>query len=289
MSVTKSEKYGLVEKLLGLILFTAGLATAATAQADNLPPPPPGPGPVMSMHVGPGGDAMYFGVGDGKQVKGFPMSGSFIVTRDTTLSDGTHIHNVSQTKIYRDAEGRVRREIGIDLNMPSTGAVKRTMIMIIDPVAGYRYMLNPDKKTARQLPLHGPGHSAGGAADLPGPSGDGPKFFARFKDSVAVNTEELGSKAINGIQAQGTRVTRTIPAGEIGNDKPIQVVTERWVAVDLQVPLLVKHSDPLMGVVTSELTNITRGEQDAVLFQVPSDYKLESAKPNEPFYVPMQH
>lgn len=288
MSVTKSEKYGLLEKFLGLILFTSGLATAATAQADN-PPPPPGPGPLMTMHVGPGGDAMYFGVGEGKQVKGLPMSGSFVVTRDTTLSDGTHIHNVTQTKIYRDAEGRVRREIGIDLNMPSTGAVKHTMIMIIDPVGGYRYMLNPENKTARQLALHAPGHSARGAAEGPGAPGDEPKFFARFKDSVAVNTEELGTRAINGVQAQGTRVTRTIPAGEIGNDKPIQVVTERWVAVDLQVALLVKHSDPLMGVVTSELTNIARGDQDAALFQVPSDYKLESGKPNEPFYVPMQH
>ena len=104
----------------------------------------------------------------------------------------------------------------------------------------------------------------------------------------AVNKEDLGTKTVNGLQAEGVRVTRTIAAGAIGNDKPINVVTERWYSADLQIPVMTIHADPMMGTVTSKLTNVTRGEPDASLFQVPSDYKVETGRPNEPMYMPMK-
>ena len=292
MRVTRSRNYDLLADFLGLFFLALGLVAAAAAQADSAPaePPPPPGGGTMVHGQGPGaaGNVMYLGLGEGKQVKGAPMSGDFVVNRDTTLADGTHIHNVSQTKMYRDAEGRVRREIGIDLNMPATGAVKHTMIVIIDPVGGYRYMLNPGNKTARQMPLRSSGHNKGDEAPEEAEApGEHVRRHMAIADSTSVKTEDLGMKAVNGIQAQGTRVTRTIAAGEIGNDKPIQVVTERWVSVELQVPLLVTHNDPLMGIVTSTLTNLTRGDQDSSLFQVPPEYKLERGRPSEPFFVPM--
>ena len=88
--------------------------------------------------------------GEGKTVTGAPLSGDFVVSHDTTLADGNRIHNESTSKVYRDAQGRVRREVGVDLATPATGNVKRSMVVIIDPVAGKRYMLNPDNKTARR-------------------------------------------------------------------------------------------------------------------------------------------
>ncbi len=101
-------------------------------------------------------------------------------------------------------------------------------------------------------------------------------------NAANLKTEQLGTKTINGLQALGTRMTRTIPAGEIGNLNPIEVVTERWYSSDLQLPLLTTHNDPMMGTMTIKLVNINRGEPDASLFQVPSDYKLISGKPGEP-------
>jgi hypothetical protein len=83
-------------------------------------------------------------------------------------------------------------------------------------------------------------------------------------------------------------MTRTIPAGEIGNTNPIEVVTERWYSSDLQLPLLMSHGDPMMGSMTVKLVNITRAEPDASLFQVPADYKLVTGKPGEPLYMPMK-
>ena len=104
-----------------------------------------------------------------------------------------------------------------------------------------------------------------------------------------VTTEQLGTKTVNGLQAEGVRVTRTIAAGAMGNEKPITVVTERWFSPDLQMVILTTHSDPMMGTVTSKLVNVTQGAPDASLFQVPSDYSLKADKPGEPFAVPFNH
>ncbi len=282
--------------LLGLALV--GLSAFGVAQSDAPAPPPP---PPHDMNVTFGGGFMT-GMGhdeieEGKLVKGVPMSGEMVVTRDRTLADGNSIHTQNQTTIYRDSQGRMRREIGFELNTPSTGAAKRTMIAIMDPVSGNRYMLNPQNKTAHQMPLH-PGKPGGGAPDaMHGRMGVGPGTAEAMHDrpgkvwigSNAANlkTEQLGTKTINGLPALGTRMTRTIPAGEIGNLNPIEVVTERWYSSDLQLPLLTTHNDPMMGTMTIKLVNINRGEPDASLFQVPSDYKLISGKPGEPLYMPM--
>ncbi len=279
--------------LLGLLLV--GLSAFAAAQNEAPAPPPPPPPHEMNMvfGMGPMGGMGHDGIGEGKTVKGVPMSGEMIVTRDTTLADGNSIHTQNQTMIYRDSEGRVRREIGFELNTPSTGVAKRTMIVITDPVSGNRYMLNPENKTAHQMPLHPGKPGSGDATDAkmaPGPHGDGmhdmPGPMAMNPKNV--KTDQLGTKTINGLQATGTRMTHTIPAGEIGNANPIEVVTERWYSSDLQLPVLTTHSDPMMGTMTTKLVNINRGEPDASLFQVPSDYKLVTGKPGEPLYMPMK-
>jgi hypothetical protein len=231
---------------------------------------------------------MHDGIGEGKVVTGAPMSGDLIVTRDTTLADGNHIHTQNTTKIYRDTDGRVRREVGFELNTPSTGAAKGSMITITDPVAGKRYVLNQQTKTAHVMPLHPP---------KPGPPPDGEagqKWVMRDDsngqkwaghDDSNVTREQLGNKTINGLPAVGTRVTRTIPAGKIGNQNPIQVVTERWYSTDLQLPLTTTHTDPMMGTVTTTLTNINRAAPDASLFQVPSDYTIDTVKPGDAIYM----
>ncbi len=91
------------------------------------------------------------------------------------------------------------------------------------------------------------------------------------------NVEQLGSQVINGVAADGTRTTMTIPAGQIGNDQPIQVVDEVWRSSELQVIVQSQHSDPRMGTTTYSLTNISRSEPSPTLFQVPPDYTLQDA------------
>ena len=270
--------------VLLLAVLMAALSPLARAQTEAPAPPPPPPDGMMMHGLGPGGPVFHQEFGEGfenKVVTGVPMSGDIVVTRDTTLVDGNHIHNQTQTKVYRDADGRVRREVGFELNTPTTGSAKRNMIIITDPVAGKRYALNPQNKTAHVMPLHPPKHGQG---PPPPPDGEaGP-----MHDNANVTREPLGTKTINGLQATGTRVTRTIPAGKIGNENPIQVVTERWYSTDLQVPLTTTHTDPMMGTVTTSLANINRAAPDASLFQVPSDYKVETSEKGDIMYMPMK-
>ncbi len=86
--------------------------------------------------------------------------------------------------------------------------------------------------------------------------------------------ESLGRQTIEGTPADGTRTTITIPAGEVGNEQPIQIVRESWYSPDLQMVVLSKVTDPRFGETTYKVTNITRGEPARTLFEVPADYKI---------------
>jgi hypothetical protein len=81
-------------------------------------------------------------------------------------------------------------------------------------------------------------------------------------------TESLGTQNIEGVAAEGTRTTVTIPAGEIGNEQPINIVTESWYSPELQVTVMRKHTDPRHGEMNYRLTNIKRSEPDRSLFEV---------------------
>jgi hypothetical protein len=91
--------------------------------------------------------------------------------------------------------------------------------------------------------------------------------------------DDLGVQTIGGISAQGTRYTRTIPAGQIGNDKAILIVSERWYSPDLQVVVKSTRCDPRLGQTTYTLTNVLRTEPTATLFTVPGGYTVQDAKP----------
>src|SRR6185436_13103454 len=86
--------------------------------------------------------------------------------------------------------------------------------------------------------------------------------------------ESLGRQVIEGVEAEGTRSTVTIPAGQIGNELPLNMVSERWFSPELRVLVLSRQSDPRFGETTYRLTNIVRQEPAADLFEVPSDFKV---------------
>jgi hypothetical protein len=86
--------------------------------------------------------------------------------------------------------------------------------------------------------------------------------------------ESLGQKAIEGVIADGKRVTTVLPAGAIGNQQPITVQTEQWFSPDLEILLMTRHSDPRTGDTAYTVTNILRAEPQASLFDVPADYTI---------------
>ena len=116
------------------------------------------------------------------------------------------------------------------------------------------------------------------ALQLPDPPEGGvmviQKSLIRGNDAANTTSEDLGSQTMEGVLVNGTRTTRTIPAGQIGNDAPIKIVTEVWTSPDLKTVVYSKRSDPRMGEQTFQLTNISRSEPDPSLFAVPADFKV---------------
>ena len=89
--------------------------------------------------------------------------------------------------------------------------------------------------------------------------------------------EDLGEQVLEGLLVQGTRMTDTIPAGAMGNERPIEIVTERWYSKDIDAMVLQRFFDPRFGETIYRLVNVVRGEPSPDLFQVPQGYELTVA------------
>jgi hypothetical protein len=268
---------------------TGGFSVAQTAG------PVAGPGPVTI------GVAGAFARGSAAApVVGAPYSATVTNESVQTLADGNRIVQSSSGTIARDSQGRTRQ----DTMLPPIGNLSAAnaphLIFIHDPVAQTSYTLNLTDKTAQKMPVPplppvppppgapGPGpdafyvQAAGVAVasgQLPPPPMIAQKVFLT-NDQGQATSEDLGSQTMEGVFVTGVRTTRTIPAGQIGNDKSISIVTEVWTSPDLKTIVYSKRSDPRMGEQTFQLTNITRADPDGSLFTVPADFKVvEGPKP----------
>src|SRR6185295_3435903 len=103
----------------------------------------------------------------------------------------------------------------------------------------------------------------------------------------APKMESLGTRQIDGLSATGEKTSSIIPAGKIGNDRPIEILDERWISTDLKVVLLARHRDPQTGEVEFRLTNIKRSEPSPELFKVPANsYIMKSPRQPLPAVAP---
>jgi len=256
---------------VAMILLLGGAGMQAQDAASAPPPPPPA---GHGFGHGPGHDEIRFlgfeaGLGD-KTVTGAPFSASFSTETTETLADGNQIKHTSTGTIARDSQGRTRRDMTLPAFGPMAvaGQAAPHVTFVNDPVGGTRYILEADTKTARQMPPP-PDKAEFTKAARTGGHG------AADKETV---TTSLGTQTIGGVAAEGTRYTRTIPAGQIGNAKPIVIVTERWYSPDLQMVVMTKRSDPRSGDTVFQMNSIARAEPAASLFQVPADYAVTKAE-----------
>jgi len=229
----------------------------------------------------------------GPVASGAPFSADATTSVVQTLGDGTRIEQKSIAKYYRDGSGRVRREQTVlGLENLNAAAAERTIITF-DSVPGDQmpYLLDPEHRTARQMPRGLALSNAAGALStfrLRTSSGNGAgdliDVITGFQGLTVARRglpndlrpmeDDLGSRQIDGIKAVGHRTTTTIPQGRIGNDRPIQIIDEQWYSPELSVLISSRYSDPRTGVVEYRLTNIVRSEPRADLFAVPPDYTV---------------
>jgi hypothetical protein len=265
-------------QFLRVLSRTAGiLLIAPVAWAQSAPPPPPPDDVTFAGGMPFGHDAGFGFVGfeggmRGEVVKASPFSAQTSVETTQTLPDGNVINRKVAGAVYRDSQGRTRHEETLPAIGPFAASGNAPHAAFInDPVAGVHYVLEEDHKVARKFT---PVNKSDVTRDHP---------HNRPANNAEETTESLGTQTINGVAATGTRITRTIPAGKIGNEKAIQIVTEKWVSSELQTTVMVKHSDPRNGTMVFQLQNISRAEPAATLFQVPSDYSVKEGGPRGEF------
>lgn len=268
-------------------VFALGLCASASFAQVVIAPPPSG---AIGAYVTTSGpmtmkldhEAAFIGAEFGvetKVVKGLPYSAQAVTESTQTLADGNRIVHKSTTSIARDSEGRTRREQSLTAIGPwATGKAPGPLVFINDPVAQATYVLNSDAHTVDKM-----GHS--GIVEFKTQADmrqtklrDEAKALAITGNAAAaaqMAVESLGSKVIEGVQADGKRFTRTVPAGQMGNEKPLVYVNETWTSTDLGgVVVMSLHSDPIMGETKYTLTNISRVEPAPSLFSVPADYTV---------------
>jgi len=232
-------------------------------------------------------------------VTGQPYSADGVTKITQALADGTRIEREVRSKFYRDSAGRVRREqniLGLDSLLGAMSSEPQTAITITDPVAGTVYSLDPVRREARRMLISGDGYYRLTVVPPPSAAPKGTGEASTSSPSIitlapstplapraplpAVKPESLGTRQIEGLPATGERTTSTIPAGRIGNDRPIEIFDERWVSSDLKVVLLLRHRDPQTGEVEFRLTNIKRTEPSPNLFKVPSNNTIILVNPS---------
>ncbi|HEV7643181.1 MAG TPA: hypothetical protein VGO50_04495 [Pyrinomonadaceae bacterium] len=275
-----------------------------------------------------------------KVVKGAPFYAEVSNESVQTLSDGNRIVRTSNAKMYRDSEGRFRRDGAVNSGANTIGYYSGVMATTItDPVSGTKFILNDKDKTVRKWAIKLPFAFKGEEYEklrtklkelsttdskmspqamvelekklavqgkmmtiVTTPSAQSPAAQAELEKALvgkiavaatvpggeltvlhsgegsgyAFNTESLGTKNIEGVEAEGTRNVTTIPAGAIGNERPIEIVYEKWYSKDLQLIVYSRHSDPRYGDQVYKLTNISRSDPDPSVFTIPGDYKMQA-------------
>lgn len=240
---------------------------------------------------------------DAQVVKGKPYSADTSTETVQTLADGNHIVHRTVSKIYRDSDGRTRREQtfgNVDPDHPSPHEMK---VFIDDPVNGTAFVLDPGSKTVddirrnriflrdRKIEDEGKGAIVRDDPDAAKVYLDahesGLRMMVKFKDEHSgdplpavvpddkreMAKEDLGSRNIEGVDCTGTRLTITIPAGAIGNEKPISIVRETWFAPAISAVVESTTDDPRYGKTTYQLKNLELNEPSRSMFEPPADFK----------------
>lgn len=270
------------------VVVSGLLGSAGTAAAQ---------GPVFTVAypatqgIG-GGDVLFMGPAQGatagilavepfetaRAVRNAPYTADAVTEVTQILADGNRIEHRTSVTIARDSRGRVRREHQAMVLGPIVAERPVPLVTISDPSSSTHVTLDQERRRATRVRMRGLTDAAPASFELPLITGTA----GQAGQPRDLRSTDLGERSFEGIRAQGTSTTLTIPAGQIGNLAAIEVVSERWYSPELQVVVLTRRSDPRFGETVYRLTNIVRAEPAADLFKVPSGFAID-----EPSQVPV--
>ncbi len=196
---------------------------------------------------------------------GAPLSAETVEERTTKLPDGTSKTDVLTSKVFRDADGRVR----IEMNIDGSNGESAPMIQILDRPDGFMAILVPEQRMAARFAFPKSGDAGFSVSFLGNP-------LIRVPGKKSMKTENLGKRTIDGIEYEGERVTTT------SDEQPSLVgVEERWQARELGLFGLMTSSGPDEQS-NAKLRNVDRRAPDPSLFKIPPDYVVRKVQTDDP-------
>jgi hypothetical protein len=194
---------------------------------------------------------------------------SSIVTAEwtKTLEDGSTVTRQNHRVVVRDGAGRIYQERRTLVPKDGSAQPLLTRIEISDPTQHIKYFCRTENHVCAMREYSGP------PAENAEPAGS----FGEGK--MTLTREDLGKNSLSGVEVTGTRETRTIAAGVIGNDRAISIVKEFWYSSQLGLNMQVKRSDPREGSETFTVTEVSLTEPDPKLFHLPVGYKVVDMRP----------
>jgi hypothetical protein len=257
--------------------YSVLILAVAVASAQNSMPAANGPQVLVLSGLKSGtseaGGFVYHEIMRGGEfVKAASYTATAVTETTQVLPDGNRIVNKSVALLARDNEGRTRREETIS-NLGPLATASSRLAFITDPVLRAEYVLDLDNHTAHVQRLHGAKiltldqkHSSAVKVD--------PQNSTRAGAIAEVKQTALPDESIEGVNCEHLLETQTIPAGSIGNERPIITTSETCASPDLHLLLMRKRIDPRYGNTIYRLTEIRHTEPDVSLFQIPRDYKV---------------
>lgn len=147
---------------------------------------------------------------DSKVIKGAPFSADAVTESVQVLGDGNRITRSTTSKLYRDSEGRTRREQTLNgIGAWTTTEDAPQMFFINDPVAGTNYILNSNTHTGQKATQY---------------------TFVRTAEGVASNDKVNGEKKVSTYSYRTESSSPSIKAGML-NGKAIKKVQPVYPAV----------------------------------------------------------
>ena len=242
---------------MSLIAVAFGLVCAATAVAQSSEP------------VCTPGVSTALGIAHSNK-KETPYIATVRTSFEQRLPDGSYIRGSSLTHEARDSAGRTMQEAMIGCKRDGKGGVEPHLSVSVD---------DPTTRTLLSWQTGVGTTTIATQQKKPSPSLTPAIAAARLKISPTMRetkVEDLGTRTVAGIEARGSRQTRTIPPGEEGNELPLIVTNETWASRDLGVTLVQIIDDPRHGRSTFQVEELSRTEPDAAVFAPPAGYKIEA-------------
>lgn len=178
--------------------------------------------------------------------------------------DGASVSFKTTRAIARDSKGRIYKEARRFEPATESATPPIILIDIYEPQTKTYIFIYPQYRTFWKGTLERPPIGLADEYFYGWPTRDGIPAYRLAKE------EDLGTQTIDGMPVRGVGEKQEV-VDESG--KKMVTTGEYWYSDDLHMNLVAKLNEPGKVSLTVRVTQVTRSEPDAAIFEMPSDYK----------------